>query len=194
MVAFEELHLEELVGVGAFGQVCRGLWRAEEVAVKAASRPEPGGGEDQMLRHPNIIALKALCLSPPDLCLVMEYVRGGALNGWAVQIARGVNYLHNEAPGPQVDQQSVSPTPESERGGGGGCRAANAGAFPHARRDPADRGEPLRCPPDAPKEHGADASPPRVIYAAASFTGESPFITLFPLAFLVKRLPLSAPT
>lgn len=26
-----------------------------------------------MLCHPNIIVLKAVCLSPPNLCLVMEY-------------------------------------------------------------------------------------------------------------------------
>ena len=48
----------------------------------------------------------------PNLCLVMEYARGGPLNrvltgrkirpsvlvDWAIQIARGMNYLHNGAP------------------------------------------------------------------------------------------------
>nr|XP_060639652.1 mitogen-activated protein kinase kinase kinase 10 [Anolis sagrei ordinatus] len=122
-ISFQELELDEIIGVGGFGKVYKGLWRGEEVAVKA-TRQDPE--EDiavtvenvrqearlfAMLRHPNIIALKAVCLNPPNLCLVMEYARGGALNralagkkvpphvlvNWAVQIARGMNYLHNEA-------------------------------------------------------------------------------------------------
>lgn len=64
-----------------------------------------------MLKHPNIIALRGVCLKEPNLCLVMEFARGGPLNrvlsgkrippdilvNWAVQIARGMNYLHDEA-------------------------------------------------------------------------------------------------
>ncbi|XP_064421285.1 mitogen-activated protein kinase kinase kinase 9 [Latimeria chalumnae] len=64
-----------------------------------------------MLRHPNIIALRGVCLKEPNLCLIMEFARGGSLNrvlsgkripphilvNWAVQIARGMNYLHDEA-------------------------------------------------------------------------------------------------
>ncbi|XP_028597826.2 mitogen-activated protein kinase kinase kinase 10 [Podarcis muralis] len=133
-ISFEELELEEIVGVGGFGKVYKGLWRGEEVAVKAI-RQDPE--EDMavtaenvrqearlfaMLRHPNIIALRAVCLSPPNLCLVMEYARGGALNralvgrkvpphvlvNWAVQIARGMNYLHNEAVVPIIHRDLKS--------------------------------------------------------------------------------------
>ena len=64
-----------------------------------------------LLRHPNVIALKGVCLKMPNLCLVMEYARGGQLNvvvqkyslppevivDWALQIARGMQYLHEEA-------------------------------------------------------------------------------------------------
>jgi len=63
------------------------------------------------LDHPNIIKLKGVCLKEPNLCLVMEYARGGslyqALGGrhlapdvlldWAKQIADGMHYLHEEA-------------------------------------------------------------------------------------------------
>ncbi|KAJ7304502.1 hypothetical protein JRQ81_012081 [Phrynocephalus forsythii] len=122
-ISFQELELDEIIGMGGFGKVYKGIWRGEEVAVKASHQdPEEDVAVTvenvqqearlfAMLRHPNIIALKAVCLSPPHLCLVMEYARGGALNralagkkvpphvlvNWAVQIARGMNYLHNEA-------------------------------------------------------------------------------------------------
>ncbi|KAE8585605.1 hypothetical protein XENTR_v10021372 [Xenopus tropicalis] len=122
-IEFEELNLEEIIGVGGFGKVYKGLWRGDEVAVKAV-RHDPDEDINVtaenvrqeaklfcMLCHPNIIALKGVCLKPPHLCLVMEYARGGPLHralagkkvpahvlvNWAVQIARGMNYLHNEA-------------------------------------------------------------------------------------------------
>uniref|UniRef100_A0A3Q4G8Z4 Mitogen-activated protein kinase kinase kinase n=1 Tax=Neolamprologus brichardi TaxID=32507 RepID=A0A3Q4G8Z4_NEOBR len=122
-IDFSELLLEEVIGAGGFGKVYKGVWRGEEVAVKAA-RQDPD--EDisvtaesvrqearlfWMLRHANIIALRGVCLKEPNLCLVMEYARGGALNralagkkvpprvlvNWAVQIATGMDYLHNQA-------------------------------------------------------------------------------------------------
>ncbi|EHH59586.1 hypothetical protein EGM_09731, partial [Macaca fascicularis] len=74
------------------------------------------------LQHPNIIALRGACLNPPHLCLVMEYARGGALSrvlagrrvpphvlvNWAVQVARGMNYLHNGAPVPIIHRDLKS--------------------------------------------------------------------------------------
>ncbi|XP_067874998.1 mitogen-activated protein kinase kinase kinase 10 [Heterodontus francisci] len=134
VIDFNELLLEEIIGVGGFGKVYKGIWRRDEVAVKAA-RQDPD--EDisvtadnvrkeaklfGMLRHPNIILLKGVCLKEPNLCLVMEYARGGALNralagrkvpphvlvNWAVQIARGMNYLHNEAVVPVIHRDLKS--------------------------------------------------------------------------------------
>ncbi|XP_063226327.1 mitogen-activated protein kinase kinase kinase 11-like [Bacillus rossius redtenbacheri] len=123
-IEFSELELEEVIGVGGFGKVYRGFWNNQEVAVKAA-RHDPD--EDisvtrenvrqeaklfWLLKHENIVALEGVCLQLPNLCLVMEYARGGSLNrvlagrkirpdvlvDWAIQIARGMNYLHNGAP------------------------------------------------------------------------------------------------
>lgn len=124
-IDFSELQLEEIIGVGGFGKVYKGIWKEEEeVAVKAA-RYDPE--EDLataianvsqeaklfwLLNHPNIIHLLGMCLEPPNLCLVLEYARGGSLNrvlagtqirpdvlvNWAIQIAKGMDYLHNSAP------------------------------------------------------------------------------------------------
>ncbi|CAK6437056.1 unnamed protein product [Pipistrellus nathusii] len=133
-IPFHELRLEEIIGVGGFGKVYRALWRGEEVAVKAARldpEQDPAVTAEQVrqearlfgaLQHPNIIALRGACLSPPHLCLVMEYARGGALSrvlagrrvpphvlvNWAVQVARGMNYLHNDAPVPIIHRDLKS--------------------------------------------------------------------------------------
>ncbi|KAG3256044.1 mitogen-activated protein kinase kinase kinase 10 [Ictidomys tridecemlineatus] len=133
-IPFHELQLEEIIGVGGFGKVYRALWHGEEVAVKAARldpERDPAVTAEQVrqearlfgaLQHPNIIALRGACLSPPNLCLVMEYARGGALSrvlagrrvpphvlvNWAVQVARGMNYLHNDAPVPIIHRDLKS--------------------------------------------------------------------------------------
>ncbi|XP_072534521.1 mitogen-activated protein kinase kinase kinase 21 isoform X2 [Salminus brasiliensis] len=133
-IPFSELELQEIIGVGGFGKVYRGTWKEQEVAVKAA-RQDPD--EDimataesvkqeaklfSMLQHPNIIKLEGVCLEEPNLCLVMEYARGGTLNralagrripphilvNWAVQIARGMLYLHEDAVVPIIHRDLKS--------------------------------------------------------------------------------------
>ena len=125
-VDFEEISLIDIIGVGAFGKVYRAVWREDEVAVKV---PRTENYQDSseiiedvkkeaklfsIFKHRNIVGLFGVCLKLPNLCLILEYARGGALSrvlsthgrtippsvllDWAIQIARGMYYLHNDAP------------------------------------------------------------------------------------------------
>ena len=125
-IDFDEIDLIDVTGVGAFGKVYRAVWNDQEVAVKVA-RPENYQDLSEIVedvtkeaklfsifRHRNIVGLFGVCLKEPNFCLVLEYARGGALSrvlsthgrtippsvllDWAIQIARGMYYLHNEAP------------------------------------------------------------------------------------------------
>ncbi|XP_052902780.1 mitogen-activated protein kinase kinase kinase 11 [Anopheles moucheti] len=121
-IQFHELDLKEVIGVGGFSKVHRAFLNGEEVAVKASRQDDEFEVARQnvlqeaklfwSLKHQNIVSLKGVCLDPKTLCLVMEYARGGSLNkilagrkippnvlvDWAIQIARGMKYLHCEAP------------------------------------------------------------------------------------------------
>lgn len=123
-IDWAELKLEEVIGLGGFGKVHRAYLANEEVALKETiHKPEDSMDDTRKsvlqeanlfwsLKHPNIVALRGVCLKPPQFGLVMEYARGGSLNrvlagrkippdvlvDWAIQIASGMNYLHNGAP------------------------------------------------------------------------------------------------
>lgn len=141
-IDFNELELEEVIGVGGFGKVYRGIWREHEVAVKAA-RQDPDADISVTLEnvikeaklfcllcHENIVSLEGVCLEEPNLCLVLEYCRGGSLNrilagrkirpdvlvDWAIQIARGMDYLHCRAPISLIHRDLKSSNGEYERG------------------------------------------------------------------------------
>ena len=133
-INFNELSLNEIIGVGGFGKVYHGSFKDKEVAIKAA-KVDPDEDVSMTLKnvksearlfslldHKNIIALVGVCLTEPNLCIVLEYAHGGALNrcllgrqlpphvlvDWALQIAEGMHYLHNEAPIPLIHRDLKS--------------------------------------------------------------------------------------
>ncbi|KAK3749501.1 hypothetical protein QZH41_013481, partial [Actinostola sp. cb2023] len=125
-IPFTDMDLIDMIGVGAFGKVYRALWKDEEVAVKIARTENYDDYHKTLqsvkdeakffsiLRHRNVVGLFGVSLELPNLCLVLEYARGGALSkvlsvhgrkippsvllNWAIQTAQGMNYLHSEAP------------------------------------------------------------------------------------------------
>ncbi|XP_068698007.1 mitogen-activated protein kinase kinase kinase 7-like [Montipora foliosa] len=121
-----ELENIETVGRGAFGVVTKALWRKKFiVAVKTIETEAEKKAfivEVQQLSrisHENIIKLYGACTTQEPVCLVMEYAEGGSLYNllhwthptrpapiytashvmsWALQCARGVEYLHGIKP------------------------------------------------------------------------------------------------
>ncbi|XP_029451269.1 mitogen-activated protein kinase kinase kinase 7 isoform X2 [Rhinatrema bivittatum] len=119
-INYSEIEVEEVVGRGAFGVVCKAKWRGKDVAIKQIESESERKAFIVELRqlsrvnHPNIVKLYGACLNP--VCLVMEYAEGGSLYNvlhstellpyytaahamsWCLQCAKGVAYLHSMKP------------------------------------------------------------------------------------------------
>uniref|UniRef100_J3NA73 non-specific serine/threonine protein kinase n=1 Tax=Oryza brachyantha TaxID=4533 RepID=J3NA73_ORYBR len=123
-ILWEDLVIGEQVGQGSCGTVYHALWYGSDVAVKVFSKYEYS--EDMVLtfrqevalmkklRHPNIILFMGAVASLERLCIVTEFLPRGSLfrllqknTGkldprrrvhMAIDIARGMNYLHNSSP------------------------------------------------------------------------------------------------
>ncbi|XP_075453583.1 mitogen-activated protein kinase kinase kinase 7 isoform X2 [Ascaphus truei] len=119
-IDYKEIEVEEVVGRGTFGVVCKAKWRGKDVAIKQIeSESERKAFMVELLQlsrvnHPNIVQLYGACLNP--VCLVMEYAEGGSLYNvlhgaeplpyytaahamsWCLQCAQGVAYLHSMQP------------------------------------------------------------------------------------------------
>ncbi|KAJ8642889.1 hypothetical protein MRB53_004637 [Persea americana] len=113
-----------LIGEGAFGAVYLVKWRGTEVAAKTirssvASNPKAKCtflkelALWQGLRHPNIVQFLGVVKSSDRLIFLTEYLRNGSLYdilkkkgrldpltavAYALDIARGMNYLHQHKP------------------------------------------------------------------------------------------------
>ncbi|KAI4802112.1 hypothetical protein KUCAC02_019970, partial [Chaenocephalus aceratus] len=119
-INYEDIEVEEVVGRGAFGVVCRAKWKGKDVAIKTIESESERKAFIVELRqlsrvnHPNIVKLYGSCNNP--VCLVMEYAEGGSLYNvlhgaeplpyytashamsWCFQCSQGVAYLHGMKP------------------------------------------------------------------------------------------------
>ncbi|XP_051265870.1 mitogen-activated protein kinase kinase kinase 7 isoform X3 [Dicentrarchus labrax] len=119
-INYEDIEVEEVVGRGAFGVVCKAKWKGKDVAIKTIESESERKAFIVELRqlsrvnHPNIVKLYGSCHSP--VCLVMEYAEGGSLYNvlhgaeplpyytashamsWCLQCSQGVAYLHGMKP------------------------------------------------------------------------------------------------
>ncbi|CAI9118963.1 OLC1v1020600C4 [Oldenlandia corymbosa var. corymbosa] len=120
-VLWEDLTVGEQIGQGSCGTVYHALWYGSDVAVKVFSKQEYSDevilcfrqevSLMKRLRHPNILLFMGAVTSPERLCIVTEFLPRGSLFrllqrnvakfDWrrrihiALDVARGMNYLHH---------------------------------------------------------------------------------------------------
>uniref|UniRef100_A0A8C5GU45 Uncharacterized protein n=1 Tax=Gouania willdenowi TaxID=441366 RepID=A0A8C5GU45_GOUWI len=116
-IKFEDILFYENCGGGSFGSVYRALWitQDKEVAVKKLLKIENEAEILSVLSHRNIIQFYGAIVEAPNYGIVTDYASGGSLYDylssgqseememgqimtWAAEIARGMHYLHSEAP------------------------------------------------------------------------------------------------
>ncbi|KAH1115564.1 hypothetical protein J1N35_008942 [Gossypium stocksii] len=123
-IRWEDLHLGEEVGQGSYAVVYRGIWNGSDVAVKVYFAGEYKESTlldykkeiDIMrkLRHPNVLLFMGAVYSQERLAIVTEFLPRGSLfkalhkNNqaldvkrrvrMALDVARGMNYLHHRNP------------------------------------------------------------------------------------------------
>ncbi|XP_023552583.1 serine/threonine-protein kinase STY8-like isoform X1 [Cucurbita pepo subsp. pepo] len=115
-----QLKFENKVGSGSYGDLYRGTYCSQEVAIKVL-RPERLNEEMvkefsqevyimRKVRHKNVVQFIGACTKPPNLCIVTEFMSRGSLYDFlhkqrgvfnlpsllkvAINISRGMNYLH----------------------------------------------------------------------------------------------------
>ncbi|CAG2164318.1 unnamed protein product [Oppiella nova] len=120
-----DVQLGQVVGRGAYGDVYRGVWNGNTVAVKQvktinASHYDAELAQLSQLIHPNIVLLLATARDNISQWLIMEFTECGSLHhelyaseipvpytmiqalSWLYQCARGVSYMHSMLPNPVV--------------------------------------------------------------------------------------------
>ncbi|KAI1899530.1 hypothetical protein AGOR_G00062740 [Albula goreensis] len=116
-IKFDDIHFYENCGGGSFGSVYRAKWISQdkEVAVKKLLKIENEAEILSVLSHKNVIQFYGAILEAPNYGIVTEYASRGSLYEylssaeseemdmgqimtWAMEIAKGMHYLHSEAP------------------------------------------------------------------------------------------------
>jgi serine/threonine protein kinase len=124
IIDFNEVALGKQVGLGSYGVVYKGKWKGVDVAVKRFIKQQLD--ERRLLEfraemaflselhHPNIVLFIGACVKRPNLCIVTEFVKHGALREliadtslrlpWPRRLkllrsaAVGLAYLHTREP------------------------------------------------------------------------------------------------
>ncbi|XP_052004110.1 mitogen-activated protein kinase kinase kinase 20-like isoform X1 [Xyrauchen texanus] len=116
-IKFDDILFYENCGGGSFGSVYRAFWLSQdkEVAVKKLLKIEKEAEILSVLSHRNVIQFYGVILEAPNYGIVTEYASCGSLFDylssaesedismkqimtWAVDIAKGMHYLHADAP------------------------------------------------------------------------------------------------
>lgn len=123
---YRDLKFVEHLGSGEFGQVFRGFYKGQEVAIKQLYWDNTVLPQViiqdltreiesfRHLRHKRLVNFVGACLEIPNLCIVTEYAPGGSLHhllhvrklslpllhctNKCLQLAEGVVYLHSQNP------------------------------------------------------------------------------------------------
>uniref|UniRef100_A0A674DZF3 Mitogen-activated protein kinase kinase kinase 7 n=1 Tax=Salmo trutta TaxID=8032 RepID=A0A674DZF3_SALTR len=110
-IDYVDIEVEEVVGRGAFGVVCKAKWKGKDVAIKTIESESERKAFIVELRqlsrvnHPNIVKLYGSCNSPVNLCCMLLhgaeplpcYTASHAMS-WCFQCSQGVAYLHGMKP------------------------------------------------------------------------------------------------
>ncbi|XP_050127803.1 serine/threonine-protein kinase STY17-like isoform X2 [Malus sylvestris] len=115
-----QLKFENKVGSGSFGDLYRGTYCTQEVAIKVL-KPERVNAEMlrdfsqevyilRKIRHKNVVQFIGACTRPPNLCIVTEFMSKGSVYDFlhkhkgvfklpsllkvAIDVSKGMNYLH----------------------------------------------------------------------------------------------------
>ncbi|KAH7290475.1 hypothetical protein KP509_30G050000 [Ceratopteris richardii] len=119
-IDYSQLKLNEKVASGSYGDLYRGTYCGQDVAIKVL-KPERLNKDLQRefaqevyimrkVRHKNVVQFIGACTRPPNLCIVTEFMSGGSVYDYlhsqrgsfklpvllrvAIDVSKGMDYLH----------------------------------------------------------------------------------------------------
>ncbi|MCO5559251.1 hypothetical protein L7F22_012846 [Adiantum nelumboides] len=119
-IDYSQLKLNRKVASGSFGDLYRGTYCGQDVAIKVL-KPERLNEDLQRefaqevyimrkVRHKNVVQFIGACTRPPNLCIVTEFMSGGSVYDYlhsqrgffkfpvllrvAIDVSKGMDYLH----------------------------------------------------------------------------------------------------
>ena len=114
-----DIAFHEKIASGAFGDLFKGVYCGQEVAIKVLRGVQNNSAQYQeflqevaimrKVRHRNVVQFIGACTQKPHLCIIFEFMRGGSVYDFmrrqgqlriavvlrvAVEVCRGMDYLH----------------------------------------------------------------------------------------------------